>query len=344
MSDIKSKIIYTKTDEAPMLATHSLLPIINAFTAKARVNVETKDISLAARVLSAFPEYLKENQMVNDALSELGELVKKPEANIIKLPNISASVPQLKATIAELQSKGLNVPDYPDSPSSEEEKEIQARYNKVKGSAVNPVLREGNSDRRAPKAVKNYAKVNPHSMGEWSADSKSHVSTMTEGDFFHNEKSVCIEKATDVKIELFADVAPNHVERIKKLANEGKYDNVVFHRVIDGFMAQTGDVKNGNVSSKDYNLRLAGTGGSSLPNLKQEFNDLPHDRGTLSMARSQDPNSANSQFFICFKAASYLDRQYTVFGKVIEGMEFVDNIKRGEPAEDPDKIISFKSQ
>ena len=151
-------------------------------------------------------------------------------------------------------------------------------------------------------------------------------------------------KDGDVKIELFADVAPNHVERIKKLANEGKYDNVVFHRVIDGFMAQTGDVKNGNVSSKDYNLRLAGTGGSSLPNLKQEFNDLPHDRGTLSMARSQDPNSANSQFFICFKAASYLDRQYTVFGKVIEGMEFVDNIKRGEPAEDPDKIISFKSQ
>ena len=151
-------------------------------------------------------------------------------------------------------------------------------------------------------------------------------------------------KDGDVKIELFADVAPNHVERIKKLANEGKYDNVVFHRVIDGFMAQTGDVKNGNVSSKAYNLRLAGTGGSSLPNLKQEFNDLPHDRGTLSMARSQDPNSANSQFFICFKAASYLDRQYTVFGKVIEGMEFVDNIKRGEPAEDPDKIISFKSQ
>ena len=205
MSDIKSKIIYTKTDEAPMLATHSLLPIINAFTAKAGVNVETKDISLAARVLSAFPEYLKENQRVNDALSELGELVKKPEANIIKLPNISASVPQLKATIAELQSKGLNVPDYPESLSSEEEKEIQARYNKVKGSAVNPVLREGNSDRRAPKAVKNYAKVNPHSMGEWSADSKSHVATMTEGDFFHNEKSVCVDRSTDVKIELFGN-------------------------------------------------------------------------------------------------------------------------------------------
>jgi len=150
-------------------------------------------------------------------------------------------------------------------------------------------------------------------------------------------------KDGDVKIELFNDVAPKHVERIKKLADEGKYDNVVFHRVIDGFMAQTGDVQNGNSSSKDYNLRLAGTGGSSLPNLNQEFNDLPHDRGTLSMARSQDPNSANSQFFICFKASPFLDRQYTVFGKVIEGMDFVDKIKRGEPADDPDKIISFKS-
>jgi len=150
-------------------------------------------------------------------------------------------------------------------------------------------------------------------------------------------------KDGDVKIELFDDIAPKHVERIKKLADEGKYNNVVFHRVIDGFMAQTGDVQNGNSSSKDYNLKLAGTGGSSLPNLKQEFNDLPHDRGTLSMARSQDPNSANSQFFICFKASPFLDRQYTVFGKVIEGMELVDKIKRGEPAPDPDKIISFKS-
>ena len=150
-------------------------------------------------------------------------------------------------------------------------------------------------------------------------------------------------KDGDVKIKLFNDVAPKHVERIKKLADEGKYDNVVFHRVIEGFMAQTGDVQNGNSSSKDYNIRLAGTGGSALPNLKQEFSDLPHDRGTLSMARSQDPNSANSQFFICFKASPFLDRQYTVFGKVIDGMELVDKIKRGEPATDPDKIISFKS-
>ena len=150
-------------------------------------------------------------------------------------------------------------------------------------------------------------------------------------------------KDGDVKIELFNDVAPKHVERIKTLADDGKYDNVVFHRVIDGFMAQTGDVQNGNSSSKDYNIRLAGTGGSSMPNLKQEFNDLPHERGTLSMARSQDPNSANSQFFICFKSSPFLDRQYTVFGKVIEGMDFVDKIKRGEPADNPDKIISFKS-
>ncbi len=152
-------------------------------------------------------------------------------------------------------------------------------------------------------------------------------------------------KDGDVKIELYPDVAPNHVARIKKLANDGKYDGVVFHRVIDGFMAQTGDVQFGNSSNDNYDLRRAGTGNSDLPDLKQEFNDLPHVRGTLSMARTSDPDSANSQFFICFNnEASYLDRQYTVFGKVIEGMEFVDKIKRGEPASDPDKIISFKSQ
>ena len=150
-------------------------------------------------------------------------------------------------------------------------------------------------------------------------------------------------KDGDVKIELFPDVAPKHVERIKTLANEGKYDNVVFHRVIEGFMAQTGDVQFGNSSSDNFDIRRAGTGNSDLADLKEEFNDLPHDRGTLSMARTSDPNSANSQFFICFKEQPSLDRQYTVFGKVIEGMEFVDNIKRGEPASDPDKIISFKS-
>ena len=149
-------------------------------------------------------------------------------------------------------------------------------------------------------------------------------------------------KDGDVKIELFPDTAPNHVKRIKQLAEEGKYNGVVFHRVIDGFMAQTGDVKFGNSSNDDFNIRRAGTGGSDLPDLKEEFSDLPHQKGTLSMARSQDPNSANSQFFICFEAASFLDKQYTVFGKVIEGMEFVDKIKRGEPASEPDKIISFK--
>ena len=156
-------------------------------------------------------------------------------------------------------------------------------------------------------------------------------------------------KDGDVKIELFDDVAPNHVKRIKDLANSGKYDNVVFHRVIDGFMAQTGDVKFGNTNSKNFDLRRAGMGGSDLPDLKSEFNNLPHERGTLSMARSSDPNSANSQFFICFKPAPFLDRQYTVFGKVLEGMEFIDNIKKGDSENngavtDPDKIISFKSQ
>ena len=150
-------------------------------------------------------------------------------------------------------------------------------------------------------------------------------------------------KDGDVKIELFEDVAPNHVKRIKELADSGQYDNVVFHRVIDGFMAQTGDVEFGNSSSDNFDIRRAGTGNSDLADLKEEFNDLPHDRGTLSMARTSDPNSANSQFFICFKEQPSLDRQYTVFGKVIEGMEFVDNIKKGEPASDPDKIISFKS-
>ena len=159
-----------------------------------------------------------------------------------------------------------------------------------------------------------------------------------------SEENIMILKLKDgdVKIELFPDKAPNHVKRIKQLASEGKYDGVVFHRVIDGFMAQTGDVQFGNSSNDDFNIRRAGTGGSDLPDLKEEFSDLPHQKGTLSMARSQDPNSANSQFFICFEAASFLDKQYTVFGKVIEGMEFVDKIKRGEPASEPDKIISFK--
>ncbi len=195
-----AKIVYTKTDEAPALATRSFLPIVKAFTKSSGITIETKDISLAARILAVFPDFLNDNQKVTDALAELGELAQKPEANIIKLPNISASIPQLKAAIEELQSKGYNIPNYPDNPKNDAEKEIKQRYDKIKGSAVNPVLREGNSDRRAPKAVKNYAKKNPHSMGAWSADSKTHVATMSHGDFAHNENSVTIPEATTVKI------------------------------------------------------------------------------------------------------------------------------------------------
>jgi len=194
-------IIYTWTDEAPALATHSFLPIIRAFAAAADVPVETRDISLAGRILAVFPERLAESQRVADGLAELGELVKTPEANVIKLPNISASIPQLKAAIAELQAKGYGLPDYPEEPSNDEEREIQARYDKIKGSAVNPVLREGNSDRRAPKAVKDYAKQNPHRMGAWADDSRTHVATMSTGDFRHNESSVTLEAETMAQIE-----------------------------------------------------------------------------------------------------------------------------------------------
>ena len=195
-----ANIIYTITDEAPALATRSFLPIVKSFLKSSKVGIETKDISLASRILSSFPEFLNEDQKVEDALAELGKLVTKPEANIIKLPNISASMPQLKAAISELQSLGFAIPNYPNTTKSEEQKSIKSRYDKIKGSAVNPVLREGNSDRRAPKAVKNYAKKNPHSMGAWSSDSKTHVATMSEGDFAHNEKSTTVVNATEVRI------------------------------------------------------------------------------------------------------------------------------------------------
>ena len=195
-----SKIIYTKTDESPALATHSLLPIIEAFTQTAGIEVKVSDISLASRILALFPDYLNEDQRVPDALTELGELVLKPEANIIKLPNISASIHQLKAAIKELQDKGYALPDFPDHPSTDEEKDIRARYDKVKGSAVNPVLREGNSDRRAPKAAKAYARAHPHSMKEWRADSKTHVATMGHCDFVDDEKSITIEKPTQYRV------------------------------------------------------------------------------------------------------------------------------------------------
>ena len=195
-----SKILYTKTDEAPALATHSFLPIIKAFTSKADIEVETRDISLAGRILANFPDFLEEHQRIADALSELGELAKTPEANIIKLPNISASIPQLKAAIKELQQAGFALPDYPENPKDKEEKAIKLRYDKIKGSAVNPVLREGNSDRRAPKAVKNYARKHPHTMGSWSNNSKAHVSSMTHGDFYGSEVSITIDEATKADI------------------------------------------------------------------------------------------------------------------------------------------------
>ena len=192
MTNTTSKIIYTYTDEAPALATYSLLPIIQTFAKACDVAIETRDISLAGRIIAVFPEKLTKEQQIPDALAELGELAKRPEANIIKLPNISASIPQLKAAIAELQKKGYSLPNYPDEPANDEEKKIRARYDKVKGSAVNPVLREGNSDRRAPNAVKQYARKNPHAMGAWSRESKTHVASMTGGDFRSNERSKTI--------------------------------------------------------------------------------------------------------------------------------------------------------
>ena len=205
MSTDKSTIIYTETDEAPRLATYSLLPIIQAFTKAAGISVETRDISLAGRIIANFPEYLKEEQRINDALAELGEIAKTPAANIIKLPNISASIPQLVAAIKELQSQGYALPDYPFEPQNDEQRDVKSRYDKIKGSAVNPVLREGNSDRRAPAAVKNYAKKHPHRMGAWSKDSQTHVAHMEEGDFYASEQSTTFENADSLKIVLKAN-------------------------------------------------------------------------------------------------------------------------------------------
>ncbi len=202
MASQKSKIIYTLTDEAPLLATHAFLPIIRAFAAPAGIEVAQSDISVAARVLGEFPDYLTDAQKVPNNLAELGRLTLLPDTNIIKLPNISASVPQLTAAIKELQSKGFNIPDYPENPTNDEEKAIKARYSKCLGSSVNPVLREGNSDRRAPMAVKQFARKNPHSMGKWSMASRTHVAHMTKGDFYHGEKSMTLDRARDVRMEL----------------------------------------------------------------------------------------------------------------------------------------------
>ncbi|MFH8516315.1 NADP-dependent isocitrate dehydrogenase [Streptomyces gelaticus] len=217
-----STIIYTHTDEAPALATYSFLPVIQAYASTAGVNVESRDISLAGRIIAGFPERLEEDQRIEDALAELGELAKRPEANIIKLPNISASIPQLKAAIAELQAQGYALPDYPDDPQTDEDKDVRARYDKVKGSAVNPVLREGNSDRRAPASVKNYAKAHPHRMGKWSADSKTNVATMGVDDFRSTEKSVTIAEAGSLRIELAGDDGSTTVlrESVPVLAGE----------------------------------------------------------------------------------------------------------------------------
>ena len=238
MSD-SAKIIYTKTDEAPALATYSLLPIIKAYTATSGITVETRDISLAGRILANFPDYLNGNQKIGDALTELGELAKTPEANIIKLPNISASVPQLKAAIKELQAQGYEIPNYPEEPENDKEAQIKARYDKIKGSAVNPVLREGNSDRRAPRAVKNYAKNNPHSMGAWSKDSKSHVASMTAGDFRSNEKSTTITTNDALRIEL---VTNNNTvvlkEKVAVLAGEVVDATALHKKALISFLEQ----------------------------------------------------------------------------------------------------------
>ena len=246
---MSSKIYYTQTDEAAALATQSLLPIVQAFAKPCGIEIETKNISLAARILSSFRTYLKPEQQVSDALSELGVLVKKPDANIIKLPNISASIPQLKAAIKELQSNGYALPNYPDSPSNDEEKNIKATYDKIKGSAVNPVLREGNSDRRAPKPVKAFAKKNPHSMGAWKASSASHVATMSSGDFASNEKSVTIAQAGNVTIQLtHAEGTTTLKESVPVLEGEIIDATLMSKKALLAFLeAQIADAKNQGV-------------------------------------------------------------------------------------------------
>lgn len=254
-----AKIIYTKTDEAPALATYSFLPIVQAFTKAAGVEVETRDISLAGRIIANLSEYLTDDQKIGDALAELGELAKTPEANIIKLPNISASIPQLQAAIKELQAQGYQLPDYPANPSNDEEKKIKAAYAKVLGSAVNPVLREGNSDRRAPKAVKKFAKKNPHSMGAWSADSKSHVASMEAGDFYGSEKSVTIADATDVKIEFVGADGSTKVlkEKTSLLAGEIIDASVMNMTALKAFIAK--EIEDAKANGVLFSLHMKAT-------------------------------------------------------------------------------------
>ncbi|MFK4791711.1 NADP-dependent isocitrate dehydrogenase [Microbacterium sp. ZW T5_56] len=234
-----AKIIYTHTDEAPMLATHSFLPMVEAFASQAGIDVETRDISLSGRLIAAFPEFLTPQQQIGDALAELGELAKTADANIVKLPNISASVPQLKAAIAELQAQGYNLPDYPDAAESDADKDIQTRYDRIKGSAVNPVLREGNSDRRAPLSVKSYAQKHPHRMGAWSSDSKTNVATMGEGDFFSNEQSVTLPAADTLEIRFVAEDGTTSVLKSGLSVLEGEVidGTVMSLSALDAFLA-----------------------------------------------------------------------------------------------------------
>ncbi|WP_043527266.1 NADP-dependent isocitrate dehydrogenase [Litchfieldella xinjiangensis] len=253
------KIIYTLTDEAPALATHSLLPIIDAFTDPAGIEVETRDISLAGRIISQFPDYLSEDKRLGDHLAELGELAKTPEANIIKLPNISASTPQLKAAIKELQQQGYALPNYPEEPQSDEEKDIKARYDKTKGSAVNPVLREGNSDRRAPQSVKGYARKYPHRMGEWSSDSQSHVAHMQQGDFYGSEKSALIESEDSLKIELVGSDGSSRVlkEKTPVLAGEVVDGAVMSSQALRRFVAD--EIQDAKAQNILFSLHLKAT-------------------------------------------------------------------------------------
>lgn len=254
-----SKIFYTKTDEAPALATQSFFPIVKAFAQTADIDLETKDISLAGRIIASFPDFLNNDQKISDDLLELGQLAKNSEANIIKLPNISASIPQLKEAIKELQEKGYALPDYTDEPENDNEKEIKSKYDKIKGSAVNPILREGNSDRRAPRAVKNYAKKNPHSMGEWSSDSETHVSTMDHGDFKSNEKSRTLEKATDIKIELVQHDGKTTLlkEKISLLAGEIIDATVMDKKALMAFLQK--QIEDANEKGVLFSLHLKAT-------------------------------------------------------------------------------------
>ena len=254
-----SKIIYTKTDEAPFLATHSLLPIIKAFTSKANIEIEIRDISLSGRILAAFPDFLENKQRVDDDLLYLGELVTDPLANIIKLPNISASLPQLKAAIDELQNKGYPIPYYPESDNNQREKEIKSRYDKIKGSAVNPVLREGNSDRRAPIAVKNYAKLNPHDMGLWEKNSKSHVATMKTGDFYYNEQSLCIKSPIDVRIEFLDDSGERMILKDKISLLEKEVIDATFMSKKDLLSFLDQEIKNAKEEEVLFSLHMKAT-------------------------------------------------------------------------------------